>query len=154
MQFWAGDEVVLRSEHTGHDLAVSVAVPHRYDASAEAFPVVVVLDAHWLFGTVRDLATSLAMSRQVPRAIVVGVGWPTTDLAEVAVVDLASRQVRQVTLGRGSCEYPSWAPSGRHLVFACGRGRTWQITVADRLGQTVRALTGGSGLNEQPDWGP
>lgn len=73
---------------------------------------------------------------------------------EIAVVDLASRQVRQVTLGRGSCEYASWAPSGRHLVFACGRGRTWQITVADRLGQSVRTLTGGSGKNEQPDWGP
>jgi TolB protein len=73
---------------------------------------------------------------------------------EIAVMDLASRQVRQVTLGRGSCEYPSWAPSGRHLVFACGRGRTWQIAVADRLGQAVNTLTGGSGKNEQPDWGP
>lgn len=85
MQFWAGDEVVLPSRHVGDDLAVSVALPHRYETSTDPFPVVVVLDAHWLFGTVRDLATSLAMARQVPRAVVVGVGWPTTDLAEIAL---------------------------------------------------------------------
>src|SRR4029450_4548711 len=38
---------------------------------------------------------------------------------DIAVVDLASGQVRQVTQGRGNCEYPSWAPNGRHLVFSC-----------------------------------
>ena len=29
---------------------------------------------------------------------------------DIAVIDLATRQVRQITQGRGSCEYPSWAP--------------------------------------------
>ncbi|MPY93395.1 MAG: hypothetical protein GEV08_10100 [Acidimicrobiia bacterium] len=83
MQLWAGDEAVLASEHVGDEFLVSVALPHRYDTGGEDFPVIVVLDAHWLFGTVRDLATSLAMGRQVPRALVVGVGYPTTDLARV-----------------------------------------------------------------------
>lgn len=73
---------------------------------------------------------------------------------EIAVVDLATHQVRQVTGGRGSCEYPSWAPNGRHLAFACGRGGKWQIAVSDRMGQTVRMLPAGPGKNEQPDWGP
>jgi TolB protein len=73
---------------------------------------------------------------------------------DIAVVDIATRQVRQLTQGRGSCEYPSWAPSGRHLTFACGRGGKWQIAVADRLGQTITMLPAGPGKNEQPDWGP
>jgi TolB protein len=73
---------------------------------------------------------------------------------DIAVIDLATRQVRQVTQGRGSCEYPSWAPSGRHLVFACKQGGRWQITVADRLGQSVQALPAGPGNNVYPDWGP
>jgi TolB protein len=75
---------------------------------------------------------------------------------DIAVVDLASRQVRQITQGRGSCEYPSWAPSGRHLVFACrrARGGTWQITVADRDGRNVQHLPAGAGNNAYPDWGP
>ena len=73
---------------------------------------------------------------------------------DIAVVDLATRQVRQVTTGRGSCEYPSWAPSGRHLVFSCKRGQTWQITVANRNGSMIETLSAGPGNNVQPDWGP
>jgi len=73
---------------------------------------------------------------------------------EIAVVDLATRQVRQITQGRGSCEYPTWAPNGRHLVFSCKRGGTWQLTVSDRVGGVVQTLVTGSGNNVQPDWGP
>ncbi len=73
---------------------------------------------------------------------------------EVAVIDLATRTVRQITEGRGSCEYPSWAPSGRHLVFSCNRGGAWQLTVADREGRQMTTLSAGPGNNVQPDWGP
>ena len=73
---------------------------------------------------------------------------------DIAVIDVATRQVRQVTAGRGSCEYPSWAPSGRHLVFSCKRGPTWQITVANRDGTMIETLGAGPGNNVQPDWGP
>ena len=73
---------------------------------------------------------------------------------DIAVVDLASGQVRQVTQGRGSCEYPSWAPNGRHLVFSCSRGGRWEITQSDRDGRTVQAVATGEGNNVQPDWGP
>jgi TolB protein len=73
---------------------------------------------------------------------------------QIAVVDVASGQARQLTESRGSCEYPSWAPSGRHLVFSCQRGGNWQLTVSDREGRTLRALAAGPGNNAQPDWGP
>jgi TolB protein len=73
---------------------------------------------------------------------------------DIAVVDLGTRQVRQVTQGRGSCEYPSWSPNGRHLAFSCKRGRVWQITISDRDGSSVKGLSTGPGNNVQPDWGP
>ena len=73
---------------------------------------------------------------------------------DIAVIDLATRQVRQITEGRGCCEYPSWAPNGRHLVFSCKRGKSWQITISDRDGASVQTLSTGPGSNVQPDWGP
>jgi TolB protein len=73
---------------------------------------------------------------------------------EVAVLDIASGQVRQITQGRGSCEYPAWAPNGRHLAFACNRSGSWQITVSNRDGSEVNTLAAGAGNNVQPDWGP
>ncbi len=73
---------------------------------------------------------------------------------DIAVMDLATRQVRQITQGRGSCEYPSWAPNGRHLVFSCNRGGRWGITVSDREGRSLQTLSTGAGNNVQPEWGP
>ncbi len=73
---------------------------------------------------------------------------------DIAVIDLGTRQVRQITQGRGSCEYPSWAPNGRHLVFSCSRGKNWQITISDRSGSSLQTLSTGAGSNVQPDWGP
>ena len=71
---------------------------------------------------------------------------------EIAVVDLATGQVRQLTTGRGSCEYPSWAPNGRHLVFACNRGGTWQLAQTDRMGAKLRSIAVGPGNSQAPDW--
>jgi TolB protein len=73
---------------------------------------------------------------------------------DIAIIDLATRQVRQITQGRGSCEYPSWAPNGRHLVFSCVRGRRWELTIADRDGRMFQTLATGPGNNVQPDWSP
>lgn len=73
---------------------------------------------------------------------------------DIAVIDLSSGQVRQITTRRGSCEKPSWAPSGRHMIFACQIAGSWQLTVSDRLGRRVRTLDAGPGNNAQPAWGP
>ena len=71
---------------------------------------------------------------------------------EIAVIDLSTNQVRQLTTGRGSCEYPAWSPTGRHLAFSCRRGATWQIAQTDRTGSKMRVLAVGPGNNEQVDW--
>jgi TolB protein len=71
---------------------------------------------------------------------------------EIAVMDLSTGQVRQLTTGRGSCEYPTWAPNGRHLAFSCNRGGTWQLAVIDRMGAKLQTLSVGPGNSVQADW--
>jgi TolB protein len=72
---------------------------------------------------------------------------------QIAAVDLATGQVRQISEGMGSCEYPAWSPNGRHLVFACRQGGRWQLTMTDRMGRNVKTLPM-PGNNVYPDWGP
>lgn len=72
---------------------------------------------------------------------------------EIAVIDYVTGQIRQVSEGLGSCEYPAWSANGRHLVFACRKGGRWQLTLSDRVGRNVRTLDM-PGNNVYPDWGP
>ena len=80
---WSGDLHHLRSRHVDDEFVVEVKRPHGYDRSSASYPLLLTLDAHWLYGTVSDLATSLSMGRAIPRVLVAGVGWPTEDLAEI-----------------------------------------------------------------------
>jgi len=71
---------------------------------------------------------------------------------EIAVIDLVTSQIRQLTTGRGSCENPAWSPNGRHLVFSCNRRGRWELTLSDRLGRQLQTINVGPGNNLQPDW--
>lgn len=72
---------------------------------------------------------------------------------QIAVYEIETGRTRQVSEGMGSCEYPSWSPNGRHLIFACQKGGRWQLTLSDRIGKNVRTLAM-PGNNVYPDWGP
>jgi len=70
---------------------------------------------------------------------------------DIKVVDMATRQVRQLTFGEGTNESPTWAANGRHLAFMSTRSGKSQIFTISRTGQNLRQITK-SGNNYQPDW--
>jgi TolB protein len=70
---------------------------------------------------------------------------------DIKVIDLASRQVRQLTFGEGTNESPTWSANGRHLAFMSTRAGKSQIFTVARDGKNVRQLTK-SGNNQQPNW--
>lgn len=72
--------------------------------------------------------------------------------SEIAVVDLVTGQTRQLTTSLGKCEYPAWAPTGRHLVFQCSAGGVDRLHQTDRLGRRFRQIAVGPGSSSQPDW--
>lgn len=51
-----------------------------------------------------------------------------------------------------NCEDPSWAPDGRHLVFASDRTGVFKLYVMDVLDGTTRQLTFGDEPDTTPDW--
>jgi TolB protein len=70
---------------------------------------------------------------------------------QVAVVDANGGKPRVLTSG-GSNEDPSWAPDGRHLVFAAS-GPEGGLFVADTLSGRIRPLLRGH-VDGLPDWSP
>ncbi len=73
---------------------------------------------------------------------------------DIKAVDVATREIRQLTFGVGSNESPSYAPNGRHIVFMSSRGSgAKQIYTIGRDGRGLRRLTN-TGNNEMPSWSP
>jgi TolB protein len=72
---------------------------------------------------------------------------------DIKVVNLATREVRQLTFGEGSNESPAFAPNGRHIAFVSTRaGKSQIFTIAiDGNRQSLRQITR-TGNNYQPNW--
>jgi len=70
---------------------------------------------------------------------------------DLYVMDVATRQIIELTRDAGRNERPSWAPDGRHIVFESTRSGTRQIWTMLADGSQARQLTL-SGHNESPNW--
>jgi TolB protein len=70
---------------------------------------------------------------------------------DIYVMEVASRQIIELTHDAGRNERPSWAPDGRHLVFESTRSGTRQIWTMLADGTQARQLTT-AGHNESPNW--
>jgi TolB protein len=70
---------------------------------------------------------------------------------DIKVIDMATRQVKQLTFGEGTNESPAFAPNGRHIAFTSTRSGKKQVFTITRDGRDLRQMTK-AGNNEQPDW--
>lgn len=70
----------------------------------------------------------------------------------VANLEDGGRVLRQLT-SEGNNEAPSWAPDGRHLVFAGERSWGFGLMVVDVTTGRVRSILGGRRV-DLPDWSP
>ena len=72
---------------------------------------------------------------------------------DIYVMDVATRQIIELTRDAGRNERPSWAPDGRHIAFESTRTGTRQIWTMLADGTHLRPLTS-QGQNESPNWSP
>ena len=68
----------------------------------------------------------------------------------------ATGEDRRILTGRQwrNCEDPSWAPDGRHIVFASDRSGTFKLYVMDVVEGGARQLTFGDDPDITPAWSP
>ncbi|MGZ4812842.1 MAG: Tol-Pal system beta propeller repeat protein TolB [Terriglobales bacterium] len=70
---------------------------------------------------------------------------------DIYIMDIASKQIVQLTHEAGRNDFPSWSPDGRHLVFQSNRAGGDQIWSMLADGTQQHPLTA-SGSNTQPKW--
>jgi TolB protein len=87
-----------------------------------------------------------------PNGQLLGFSWrrPSGNY-DIYVMDVATRQLVELTRDAGRNERPSWAPDGRHIVFESTRTGTRQIWAMLADGSQPRQLTS-EGHNESPNW--
>ena len=72
---------------------------------------------------------------------------------DIYVMEVATRQIVELTRDASRNERPSWAPDGRHIVFESTRSGSRQIWVMLADGSQAHQLTT-KGQNESPNWSP
>jgi len=77
------------------------------------------------------------------------------DLIQLVLIRATGESRKLLTDARWrNCEDPSWAPDGRHVVFASDRTGTFKLYVMDVLEGGVRQLTFGDEPDITPAWSP
>jgi TolB protein len=71
--------------------------------------------------------------------------------ADIYLMNIASKQIVQLTHDGGRNDFPSWSPDGRHIVFQSNRSGTEQIFSVLADGTHLQQLTR-EGRNTQPNW--
>ena len=73
---------------------------------------------------------------------------------DIFVIDIQSREQRQVTFAGSLDIHPSWSPDGSRIVFASDAGGVFNLYTVDENGENRTRLTNSSGDDIQPDWSP
>jgi TolB protein len=70
---------------------------------------------------------------------------------DIYIMDIASKRWTQLTHDSGRCDFPSWSPDSRHIVFQREDGNGTQIWTMLADGTEQHQLTHG-GSNSMPNW--
>lgn len=74
---------LIHSSFVGDDFKISIALPQDYNSSKETYPVLYITDANSGFAAVTQMARVLQWDNEVPKMIIVGIGYPSDSLSRI-----------------------------------------------------------------------
>lgn len=146
----------------GEGRVLHVALPDGYDEGDAVYPLIVCLDAQWVFGTLCDSSLNLGLARLMPRAVIVGVGWQESTAkgilrlraeAYTPTVGEFPERVAPRSLGKqpsgGAPRFLSWLVEEALPLLA----ERYRVRVDDRsfVGHSLSALFGLYTLFNRPE---
>jgi len=76
--------IEMKSNNSGKEYSIYLALPDSYDQNKEAsYPVLYCLDANAGFGLMTQTYRYLRFGNEVPKMVIVGIGYPTTLGSEI-----------------------------------------------------------------------
>jgi Tol biopolymer transport system component len=94
---------------------------------------------------------AFGLGRFFPMVVPAAQGLATGD---VAVLDVASRQLTVLTDGTGNVGFPSWSPGGDRIVYRAWRNDASELRIIDTRTRKVTPLLADFGRVNFPSWSP
>jgi TolB protein len=101
-------------------------------------------------------ASSMWVARWSPDGRKIAFGsWSWSGGADIYLIDVNSRMVRNFTSDSDTESAPVWSPDGRWLAYeARASGSNWVINLVNADGENRRQLTSEAYTNRRPVWSP
>jgi uncharacterized protein len=94
-----GTEVrTIAAHNIKQEYRISLALPSSYTAHPErSYPTIYLIDANFYFGMVTELTRIMSFGEEFPETIVVGIGYPTSELLAEATKEVICLRARDLT---------------------------------------------------------
>ncbi|RJP28023.1 MAG: hypothetical protein C4533_05985 [Candidatus Omnitrophota bacterium] len=73
---------------------------------------------------------------------------------DIWTINLASKEISQLTSGPFWNDCPKWSPDGKKIVFISNRSGTPEIFIMDEDGKNQQQITSSGKWHNTPDWSP
>ncbi len=90
----------IHSSHVSQEYSISIGLPPTYANPNTRFPVLYILDGNVEFPLMKSICELLWLGREISEAILVGIGYPTSNLDEM--LPLRTRDLTPTARGPGT----------------------------------------------------
>lgn len=145
------DERYLRSSEANSTYKLTIYLPLTYAVSDDTYPIMILTDATIGSGLARSTFDLLTLDKTIPEVIVVGIGYPYTDMTQLQrnrYRDMMPTHVEGYEPSGGADKFINFIEKELYPFI----GKNYRVDTTDRAfyGYSAGGLLGGHILLEKP----